>query len=78
MNEYRCLKLERRERALELARQLAERPPTAVACAKEALWHALATGLPTGAAIEDRLLRIAAAAPERQAALERFAKGKSS
>jgi enoyl-CoA hydratase/carnithine racemase len=66
------------ECALEVAQQLAERPPTAVACTKEAVWHALATGLPTGADIEDRLLQIAAAAPERQAALERFAKGKSS
>ncbi|OGA41156.1 MAG: hypothetical protein A3G24_20645 [Betaproteobacteria bacterium RIFCSPLOWO2_12_FULL_62_13] len=64
--------------ALEIARQLAERPGTAVACAKEALRHALSTDLSTGVALEDRLLQIAAGSPERQAGLERFAKGQRS
>ncbi len=64
--------------ALEIGRQLAERPAAAVACAKEALRHALSTDLSTGVAIEDRLLQIAASSPERQAGLERFAKGRRS
>ena len=62
--------------ALDAARQLAERPAAAVACAKEALRHALSTALLTGVEFEDRLLQIAAASPERQAGLERFAQGK--
>ncbi len=63
------------ECALAVARQLAERPAIAVACAKEALWHALSTALPIGVGVEDRLLQVAASAPERQAGLERFSKG---
>ena len=62
-------------RALEAAQLLASRPAAAVAAAKEALRHALSTALPTGVEIEDRLLQIAAASPDRQAGLERFAKG---
>lgn len=63
------------ESALAVARQLAERPPTAVACAKEALWHALSTALPVGVNVKDRLLQVAASAPERQAGPERLSKG---
>lgn len=63
------------ERALEVASQLAARPAAAVAAAKEALRHALSTPLSTGVEFEDRLLQIATASPERQAGLERFAKG---
>jgi len=63
------------ERALEAAQLLASRPAAAVAAAKEALRHALSTALPIGVEIEDRLLQIAAASPDRQAGLERFAKG---
>ena len=62
--------------ALDVAHRLAERPAAAVACAKEALRHALSTALATGVEFEDRLLQIAAASPERQAGLERFAQGK--
>lgn len=62
--------------ALDAARRLAERPAAAVACAKEALRHALSTALATGVEFEDRLLQIAAASPDRQAGLERFAQGK--
>ena len=62
--------------ALEAARELATRPPSAVACAKEALRHALSAPLATGVELEDRLLQIAAASPDRQAGLERFAQGK--
>jgi methylglutaconyl-CoA hydratase len=64
--------------ALEIAGRLAAKPPAAMAAAKEALRHALSTPVLTGVEIEDRLLQIAAAAPERQAALERFAKGERS
>jgi hypothetical protein len=39
----------------------------------EELWP---TALPTDVEIEDRLLQIAAASPDRQAGLERFAKGR--
>jgi enoyl-CoA hydratase len=63
------------ERALEVASQLAARPVAAVAAAKEALRHALSTPLAMGVEFEDRLLQIATASPERQAGLERFAKG---
>lgn len=66
------------ECALEAARLLAERPATAIACAKEALRHALSTPLATGVEVEDRLLQVATSSPERQAGLERFAKGKRS
>jgi enoyl-CoA hydratase/carnithine racemase len=62
-------------RALEVAAQLAARPAAAVAAAKEALRHALSTPLATGVEFEDRLLQIAATSPDRQAGLERFAKG---
>lgn len=61
--------------ALAVAQRLAARPAAAVAAAKEALRHSLSTPLLTGVEFEDRLLQIAAAAPERQAGLERFAKG---
>jgi enoyl-CoA hydratase/carnithine racemase len=63
------------ERALEVASQLAARPAAAISAAKEALRHALSTPLATGVEFEDRLLQIAAASPDRQAGLERFAKG---
>jgi enoyl-CoA hydratase len=64
------------DRALEIAAQLASRPAAAVAAAKEAMRHALSTPLLTGVEFEDRLLQIAAASPDRQAGLERFASGK--
>lgn len=38
--------------------------------------NALSTALATGVEFEDRLLQIAAASPEREAGLERFAQGK--
>jgi enoyl-CoA hydratase len=63
------------DRALEIAARLAAKPAAAMAAAKEALRHALSTPLATGVEIEDRLLQIAAAAPEREASLERFAQG---
>lgn len=66
------------ECALRVAEELADRPATAVACAKEALRHALSVPLPAGVSIEDRLLQIATAAPERQARLKRFANRKRS
>lgn len=64
-----------RETALTVATALAQRPPTAVALTKEAVRHALAAPLSTGVEIEDRLLQLAVAAPERQDALDRFAGG---
>lgn len=64
-----------RETALAVATTLAQRPPAAVALAKEAIRHALAVPLPTGVEMEDRLLQLAVAAPERQQALDRFASG---
>jgi enoyl-CoA hydratase/carnithine racemase len=65
-----------RARALEVARMLAAQPAAAVACAKEALRHALSTPLATGVEIEDRLLQIATGSPDRAAGLARFAQGK--
>ena len=62
------------ESALTIAAQLAARPAGAVAAAKEALRHALSTPLLTGVELEDRLLQIACASPDRQAGLDRFSK----
>ncbi|HEY8417866.1 MAG TPA: enoyl-CoA hydratase/isomerase family protein [Limnochordales bacterium] len=59
-------------RALTVARLLAELPPTAVAVAKEAVRHALSTPLAAGVDVEDRLLQIATAAPERETYLAKF------
>ena len=66
------------ERALAVASVLAAQPAAAVACAKEALRHALSTPLATGVEIEDRLLQIAASSPDRAVGLKRFAEGKRS
>lgn len=59
-------------RALTVARVLAEQPPTAVAVAKEAVRFALSTPLEAGVDMEDRLLQIATAAPERETYLAKF------
>lgn len=59
-------------RSLTVARLLAELPPTAVAMAKEAVRHALNAPLSAGVDVEDRLLQIATAAPERETSLAKF------
>jgi enoyl-CoA hydratase len=61
--------------ARAIAQELASRPPTAVAMAKEAIRQALNMPLAAGIAEEEKLLQLAVAAPERKAMLERFAQG---
>ena len=73
---HRVPRAEVLHRALDAARLLAAQPAAAVACAKEALRHALSTPLATGVEFEDRLLQIATGSPEREAGLKRFAQGK--
>lgn len=60
------------QRALTIARLLAEQPPTAVALAKEAVRQALSMPLSAGVDLEDRLLQVATMAPEREAYLAKF------
>lgn len=61
--------------ARAIAKELATRPPTAVAMAKEAIRQALNIPLGAGIEIEEKLLQQAVAAPERRELLERFAQG---
>lgn len=61
--------------ARAIAQELATRPPTAVAMAKEAIRQALNIPLAAGIDVEEKLLQQAVAAPERKAMLERFAQG---
>jgi len=61
--------------ARAIAAELATRPPTAVAMAKEAIRQALNMPLAAGIAAEEQLLQQAVAAPERRDLLERFAQG---
>lgn len=61
--------------ARAIAKDLATRPPTAVAMAKEAVRQALSLPLGAGIEIEEKLLQQAVAAPERRELLERFAQG---
>jgi enoyl-CoA hydratase len=61
--------------ARAIATELASRPPTAVAMAKEAIRHALNLPLAAGIEAEEKLLQQAVAAPERREMLERFAQG---
>lgn len=61
--------------ARTVAAELAKRPPTAVAMAKQAIREAMALPLMDGIAAEEKLLQLAVAAPERKALLERFAAG---
>lgn len=61
--------------ARAIAQELATRPPTAVAMAKEAIRQALNIPLADGIEAEEKLLQQAVAAPERKAMLERFAQG---
>lgn len=59
--------------ARAVAKELATRPPTAVAMAKEAIRQALNIPLASGIEVEEKLLQQAVAAPERRELLERFA-----
>lgn len=61
--------------ARAVATELATRPSTAVAMAKEAIRQALNIPLTAGIEAEENLLQQAVAAPERKAMLERFAQG---
>jgi enoyl-CoA hydratase len=61
--------------ARAIATELATRPPTAVAMAKEAIRQALSVPLGSGIEVEEKLLQQAVAAPERKALLESFAQG---
>ena len=61
--------------ARAVAKELATRPPKAVAMAKEAIRQALNIPLASGIEIEERLLQQAVASPERRELLERFAQG---
>lgn len=61
--------------ARAIAQELATRPPTAVAMAKEAIRQALNMPLAAGIDAEEKLLQQAVAAPERKLLLERFAQG---
>ncbi len=61
--------------ARAIAHELATRPSTAVAMAKEAIRQALNTPLASGIEAEEKLLQQAVAAPERCEMLERFAQG---
>lgn len=67
------------DQVLDIARgvatELAKRPPTAVAMAKQAIREAMSLPLMAGVATEDKLLQQAVAAPERKDMLERFAAG---
>lgn len=63
------------ERALAAAHLLATRPATAVAMVKQAIRQAFDVPLSAGVELEDRLLQIAAAAPERQEKLQSFVAG---
>lgn len=62
-----------RSRAIEMAAELARRPAMAVALAKEAVRQAFEVPLSAGMALEDRLVQLAVAAPERRVQLARFA-----
>ena len=61
--------------ARAVATELATRPPTAVAMAKEAIRQALNIPLAGGIEVEEKLLQQAVASPERGELLERFAQG---
>lgn len=61
--------------ARAVAKELATRPPTAVAMAKEAIRQALNMPLNSGIETEEKCLQQAVAAPERRELLERFAQG---
>ena len=61
--------------ARAVATELAKRPPTAVAMAKQAIREAMTLPLMEGVLAEEKLLQQAVAAPERKAMLERFAAG---
>ena len=61
--------------ARAVAKELATRPPAAVAMAKEAIRQALNMPLTSGIETEEKLLQQAVAAPERRVLLERFAQG---
>ena len=61
--------------ARAIAKELAKRPLTAVALAKEAMRQALNMPLSVGIEIEEKLLQQAVAAPERRELLERFTQG---
>jgi enoyl-CoA hydratase len=61
--------------ARAIAKELATRPPAAVAMAKEAMRQALNVPLLSGIEIEEKLLQQAVASPERREMLERFAQG---
>ncbi|MEI8034429.1 MAG: enoyl-CoA hydratase/isomerase family protein [Betaproteobacteria bacterium] len=61
--------------ARAIAKELATRPPTAVAMAKEAIRQAMNLPLSQGVIKEEALLQISVASPERQAMLDRFAEG---
>lgn len=58
-----------------IAQELATRPPTAVAMAKEALRAAFELPLASGIEVEEKCLRQAVDSPERKIMLERFAQG---
>lgn len=61
--------------ARTVAAELAKRPPTAVAMAKQAIREAMVLPLTEGIAVEEQVLQQAVAAPERKAMLDRFAQG---
>jgi enoyl-CoA hydratase len=61
--------------ARAIAKELATRPPAAVALAKEAIRQALNMPLSAGIEVEEKLLQQAVASPERRELLERFAQG---
>ena len=61
--------------ARAVAKELATRPPTAVAMTKEAIRQALNIPLASGIEVEEKLLLQAVAGPERHELLERFARG---
>ena len=61
--------------ARAIAKELATRPPMAVALAKEAIRQALNIPLTSGIDVEEKLLQQAVAGPERRDLLERFAQG---
>ena len=61
--------------ARTIAAELATRPPTAVAMAKQAIREAMVLPLTEGITAEEQLLQQAVTAPERKAMLDRFAQG---
>jgi len=63
------------ERAREVARHLAAQPPAAVAAVKEAMRLSFEMPLSAGVEVEDRLLQIATASPERRERLAAFSDG---